>query len=83
LSTFETKMKNYSFVTNVSIVNDTQLSLYRDINSKRMTVNKWDKEIEVEKSSYYWNGDPVTFKGTIHKSSRKPLVVELFCGFRL
>ncbi|TXF87718.1 DNA cytosine methyltransferase [Neolewinella aurantiaca] len=76
---FVEKMK-YKSIVSVLEVNDTQLSLYENSSTRMVTDNKWDKEVEVEKSSYYWNGDPVLHKGTIHNTSKKPLVVELFCG---
>ena len=40
----------------------------------------WDKEVEVEKSSYQWTGNPVFFDRTEPLRPGKPNVLELFCG---
>jgi DNA (cytosine-5)-methyltransferase 1 len=65
-------------VDNFSIVEDnTQLSLYESI--KKTDVNAWDKSVNVEQSSYYWNITPVIIKGK-NAATDKPIIVELFCG---
>lgn len=44
-----------------------------------ITINKWDKSVEVEENSYYWKGDPIITRGNLPQRDA-PLVVELFCG---
>lgn len=41
--------------------------------------NVWDKSIQVEESSYYWNKQPLVLNKNLLESD-KPNVVELFCG---
>ena len=40
----------------------------------------WDISVSVEKSSYYWNGEPHFTKGKLPLPEDVPIVVELFCG---
>jgi DNA (cytosine-5)-methyltransferase 1 len=39
----------------------------------------WAKNVKVEENLYYWNGDPIVTPGKL-TASKKPLIVELFCG---
>ncbi len=41
--------------------------------------NVWDKSVQIEESSYYWNGKPIIKKGSAYKG-KAPVVVELFSG---
>jgi DNA (cytosine-5)-methyltransferase 1 len=45
----------------------------------KITPNVWDKSVQIEESSYYWNGEPVIKKTPSYKG-KAPVVVELFCG---
>ena len=57
-----------------------EINMSGDLVKKTPTeINKWDTEISVEKSSYYWNKKPI-ITGKPKLSKKKPVVVELFCG---
>jgi DNA (cytosine-5)-methyltransferase 1 len=66
-------------LSDMLVNDDTQLSLYEE-ETKSMTVDNWAKDVAVEKSSYYWLGDPVVNKGVGQLAAEKPIIVELFCG---
>ncbi|QWD46611.1 DNA cytosine methyltransferase [Polynucleobacter paneuropaeus] len=48
----------------------------KDLNESQ---DVWDKSVQIEESSYYWNGKPIIKKGSIYKG-KSPVVVELFSG---
>ena len=50
----------------------------KDISKKLV----WEKTVKVEVNSSYWNGQPQIKKGK-KLPEKKPIVVELFCGFQL
>ena len=48
----------------------------KDLNESQ---DVWDKSVQIEESSYYWNGKPIIKKGSIYKG-KSLVVVELFSG---
>ena len=47
--------------------------------SKTLKSSVWEKTVKVEENASYWNGDPIVQTSKIFPS-KKPIVVELFCG---
>ena len=56
----------------------TKLSFLND-DTFDSDINVWDKKVKIEENGYYWNKDPMYQKGSNY-NSKKPVVVELFCG---
>jgi len=52
------------------------MAIKKELNSPQ---NVWDKSVQIEESSYYWNAKPIITKGPAYRGSA-PVVVELFCG---
>ena len=60
-----------------------QLMFWPDLEEKELLAqrpNVWDKNVEVERSSYLWTKQPVFFKSKKPLSEGKLNVLELFCG---
>jgi len=72
----ENYVKTKSIITS-NIKEEAQILLYEKDDSEKI-VNRWNKSVKVEQSSYYWHKEPIINKGKI--KSQKPLVAELFCG---
>ncbi len=51
----------------------------KNTKSKTLKSKVWEKTVKVEENSSYWNGDPIFKKGK-PCTSKKRIVVELFCG---
>jgi len=75
-------MKNKLLHTNsteVSVVEESQINIYGDVEPIISEKSAWDKSVKVEENGYYWKKDPLFIKGGEIPKDR-PIIVELFCG---
>lgn len=75
-------MKNKLIHTNsteVSVVEESQINIYGDVEPIISEKSAWDKSVKVEENGYYWKKDPLFIKGGKIPKDR-PIIVELFCG---